>query len=87
MKRTANKRKSPSKSLILDKEYIEIVRQNSYLGKKGYTILKSILSVEDLDFLKTDLYLKPEVVGVSYGPPGAKDEGAFPVYREKDKKI
>lgn len=87
MKRTANKRKSPSKSLILDKEYIEIVRQNSYLGKKGYTILKSILSVEDLDFLKTDLYLKPEVVGVSYGPPGAKDEGAFPVYRENDKKI
>ena len=87
MKRTANKRKSPSKSLILDKEYIENVRQNSYLGKKGYTILKSILSVEDLDFLKTDLYLKPEVVGVSYGPPGAKDEGAFPVYRENDKKI
>ena len=87
MKRTANKRKSPSKSFILDKEYIEIVRQNSYLGKKGYTILKSILSVEDLDFLKTDLYLKPEVVGVSYGPPGAKDEGAFPVYRENDKKI
>jgi superfamily II DNA or RNA helicase len=83
----SNKNKSAAKSVLLSPEYTENVRKTAYLGKKGYTLLKSSLSPEDLDFLKTDLFLKPEIVGVSYGPPGSKDEGAFPVYRENDKKL
>ena len=66
-------------------EYIESVRSHSYLGKKGYTVPKSILSPPDLEFLQKDLVLKPEIQGVTYGAP--KDEGAFPVYRENDKKM
>ena len=66
-------------------EYIESVRSHSYLGKKGYTVPKSVLSPPDLEFLQKDLMLKPEIQGVTYGAP--KDEGAFPVYRENDKKM
>ena len=66
-------------------EYLESVRSHSYLGKKGYTVSKSALLEPDLEFLKKDLFLKPEIHGVTYGAP--KDEGAFPVYRENDKKI
>jgi len=66
-------------------EYLETVRANSYLGKKGYTVPKSVLTSPDLEFLKKDLLLKPEIHGVTYGAP--KDEGAFPVYRENDNKI
>ena len=69
----------------LTAEYIESVRSHSYLGKKGYTVPKSILSPPDLEFLQKDLMLKPEIQGVTYGAP--KDEGAFPVYRENDKKM
>jgi superfamily II DNA or RNA helicase len=66
-------------------EYLESVRAQSYLGKKGYTVPKTVLTSSDLEFLKKDLLLKPEVHGITYGAP--KDEGAFPVYRENDNKI
>ncbi len=84
-----NKRKTPMivNPLILSKEYLETIKNNAYLGKKGYTIPKIVLSKEDIEFLKKDLILKPEIVGISYGAPGSKDDGAFPVFRENEKKI
>lgn len=65
--------------------YKEIVRNGAYLGKKGYTIPKSLLEPTDLESLYDELNVKPITPGVSYGPP--TDEGSFPVYRENDKKI
>ena len=75
----------PESKFTMTAEYIESVRSHSYLGKKGYTMPKSILSSTDIEFLQKDLMLKPEIQGASYGAP--KDEGAFPVYRENDKKM
>jgi hypothetical protein len=65
-------------------EYKTKVCAASYLGTKGYTIPKSVLTTQDLEFLKKDLFLKPQTPGPSFGP--ALDD-AFPVYRENDKKI
>ena len=54
----------------------------SYIGKKGYTIPKSILSKDEYDFLKNDLFMKPFSLmkGFDMNEP-------FPVYRESEKKI
>ena len=72
---------------ILNEEYKQSVSTISCLGKKGYTIPKSILTQEDLDFLKKDLFMRPIVAGgISYGA-GAGDTVAFPVYRENQNKI
>ena len=68
----------------LDEEYKQRVCSQSYLGKRGYTIPKSSLTIVDLEFLKKDLFLKPEVFGPNYGAEGQNE---FPVYRENDKKI
>jgi superfamily II DNA or RNA helicase len=65
-------------------EYKTKVCAASYLGTKGYTIPKNVLTPADLEFLKKDLFLKPQTPGPSFGP--ALDD-AFPVYRENDKKI
>jgi len=71
---------------IITPEYQQLVISQSYIGKKGYTIPKSILSKEDLDELYKELYVKPVVLGVNYG--GNNDEAnAFPVYRENTNKI
>ena len=65
-------------------EYRQRIRDNSYLGKKGYTIPKENLVKEDLDFLYKDLFCKP----MTFGPAAAAGEdAAFPVYRENTKKI
>jgi len=69
----------------LTSEYKTLICDKAYLGKKGYTISKEVLSSEDLEFLKKDLFVKPVVVGASFGAP--KEEVAFPVYRENAKKI
>jgi superfamily II DNA or RNA helicase len=69
---------------IMNFEYKAKVCAESYLGAKGYTIPKSALTVKDIEFLKKDLYLKPQTPGPSFGP--ALDD-AFPVYRENEKKI
>ncbi len=60
------------------------IASKSYIGQKGYTIPKSALSRSELEFLKKDLFLKPEIHGPSFG---ATDDVAFPVYRENDNKI
>ena len=65
-------------------EYKAKVCAASHIGTKGYTIPKSVLTAQDLAFLKKDLFLKPQTSGPSFGP--ALDD-AFPVYRENEKKI
>ena len=86
---SSNKKKAlPEKDpeFILTEEYKTIIRENSHLGKKGYTIPKEYLHPDDKKFLYKDLYVKPVVAGANYGPASA-EETAFPVYRENDKKI
>jgi superfamily II DNA or RNA helicase len=67
----------------ITEEYRSQIVTNAYLGKKGYTIPKSLLTKQEEDFLKKDLYLSPVTHGVSYGVA----ETAFPVYRENTNKI
>ena len=51
--------------------------QNSYLGNKGYTILKSELSIKHQLALKEMLMVKPFVPGSP-----VQVQKTFPVYRE-----
>ena len=82
-------KKSATKATIeqpLTEEYKTAIRAASYLGKRGYTVPKSVLTEEDIAFLKKDLFLKPEIPGAAnYGP--SQEATAFPVYRENDKKL
>ena len=56
--------------------------KNSYLGNKGYTILKSELSIKHQLALKEMLMVKPFVPGSP-----VQVQKTYPVYRESDKKI
>jgi superfamily II DNA or RNA helicase len=56
--------------------------QNTYLGNKGYTILKSELSVKQQFKLKEMLMVKPYVPGSP-----VQVQKTFPSYRESDKKM
>ena len=56
--------------------------QNTYLGNKGYTILKSELSIKHQLALKEMLMVKPYVPGSP-----VQVQKTFPAYRESDKKI
>ena len=80
-------KKSSPKNLIFEPsdEYKTIICSLAYLGKKGYTIPKSALEKQDEEFLRKDLFVKPEVHGVSYGAPD--ENTAFPVFRENNNKI
>jgi superfamily II DNA or RNA helicase len=55
---------------------------NTYLGQKGYTILKNELSVTQQIKLKELLMVKPYVPGSP-----VQVQNTFPAYRESDKKI
>ena len=66
-------------------DYKKLIRENSYLGKKGYTIPKEHLLPEDEAFLRKDLFVKPATNAAAYGP--ATEEEAYPVFRENDKKL
>ena len=48
------KSNAPTKDppLVLTNEYKLNICKHAYIGKKGYTISKSLLSNEDLEFLK-----------------------------------
>jgi len=70
-------------NLVLTTEYKNTVREASYLGQKGYTIPKSILSEEDTEYLKNELYVKPHV----FGGIGNDEANSFYVYRESTKKF
>jgi superfamily II DNA or RNA helicase len=58
---------------------------NTYLGQKGYTLLKSELGEERTAALKTRLTARPVTNGISYGP--ASEATTYPVFRESDKKM
>lgn len=76
----------PKKEPVLTPEYKSLICEQSYLGKKGYTIPKTLLTEEDDKFLRTDLYVKPFVPGPQFA--ANKDESvAFYVYRETSNKI
>ena len=72
---------------VPSEEYKRTVCANSYIGKKGYTVPKSILDPLDLEILYKELYMIPVKMGPSFGSPGVEDESAFPVYRENTNKI
>lgn len=76
----------PQNVFVPTETYQEQIRQQSYLGKKGYTISKTILDPLDLKFLYQDLHMIPAKQGPSYGAP-TDDNTAFPVYRENANKI
>jgi superfamily II DNA or RNA helicase len=57
---------------------------NSYLGQKGYTILKSELTIEQQKKIRNDLTIKPYVGGAM---GGATNQVTYPAYRESDKKF
>ena len=67
----------------LTEEYKKMVYESSYLGKKGYTIPKSVLVEEDLAILYKELLVKP----VIFGPGAAAPESEFAVYRENTNKL
>jgi superfamily II DNA or RNA helicase len=57
---------------------------NSYLGQKGYTILKKELTIEQQKQIRNDLTIKPYT-----GSIGANNSNpvTYPAYRESDKKF
>ena len=55
----------------------------SYLGSKGYTMLKSALSEKQQEEIKSDLTIKPHV----HGSPMNSNQPTFPTYRESHSKI
>jgi superfamily II DNA or RNA helicase len=66
---------------ILTDEYKTTIRNQSYLGKKGYTIPKSILDKTDEEEIRKELFVKPILFG-----PTQLDMTAFPVFRENANK-
>ena len=54
---------------------------NSYLGGKGYTIYKLCLTPKVIDFIKSELTVKPMLQN-SYA-----EAKSFPIYQESEKKI
>lgn len=70
---------------ILDDATRQSILEASYIGKKGYTVPKSVLPEKELEFLKKDLFLKPQVPGPAFAQ--AQGDSAFPVYRENPNKI
>jgi superfamily II DNA or RNA helicase len=69
----------------LDDDYRKLVCSHAYIGKKGYTLSKSVLKPEDVEHLRAELTVKPEVFGAQFGP--STTESAFPVFRENEKKM
>lgn len=65
-------------------EVIEILKKNglnTYLGNKGYTIYKTCLNPKIIEFIKSELTVKPFTQN-SYG-----EVKSFPIYQESEKKI
>lgn len=77
----------PIRSFVLTDVYIQTIRSHAYIGKKGYTIPRSVMSEEDVAFLHKDLFVKPFVPGVNYGGAQSDLATAFPVYRENKNKM
>jgi superfamily II DNA or RNA helicase len=95
-KRTKTSTKSSSKKNISPKpkpdvfivsgEYRDKIRNLSYIGQKGYTIIKQYLDDRDLLLLRKELMVEPVTHGsTAYG--GKKEDNSFPVFRENIEKI
>lgn len=69
---------------VLTKEYCDILHEQQafYVGQRGYTLLKTYMSPEDINQVKKDLFKIPRN---SVGKPNP--EAGFPLYRENDKKL
>jgi len=86
MKKNSVQLKTQPKNIILTITERENIRLNSYIGKKGYTIIKSVLPKGEEEFLKQDLFMKPFVPGAQFGNPNDQS-ASFPVYRENTNKM
>ena len=85
MKKAINKRipaLAKQLTFVITDVYKERVRTQSYIGKKGYTIPKTVLENADYEFLKKDLYMTPFTMG-GFGT----DVSSFPMYRENAAKM
>jgi len=56
---------------------------NTYLGQKGYTIVKNELTIEQQKQIRTDLTIKP----FTHGGIGSTEQKTFPAYRESNNKF
>lgn len=83
--RKFSKKTTQKKQYVLNTEEKATILEQSYLGKKGYTIPKSCISANELAHLYEELKMSPEIIGVQYGAP--QDNLSFPVYRENANKI
>ena len=63
------------------------IAAGSYLGKKGYTIPKTLLSKEEQEWLRKELHVKPVVGYQVGGAAAAAEESAFSVFRENANKM
>jgi superfamily II DNA or RNA helicase len=72
-----------TKTIKKSDEVIEMPKNiNCYLGQKGYTILKSDLTIKQQTFIKEQLTVKPYVPGSP-----VQVQKSFAAYRESDKKM
>jgi superfamily II DNA or RNA helicase len=60
------------------------MEMKTYLGQKGYTILKNQITIEQQKKIKDDLSVRPYVPGA---PSGAGAAATFPAYRESPNKL
>ena len=74
---------SKNNEIVLKEDYKQKIANSSHLGKRGYTILKSELTTEDLQFLKNDLHVKPQNFSIK---SNATESSPFSVFRENEKK-
>ena len=56
----------------------------TYLGPRGYTLIKSDLSPANLDTLRKQLTVRPVSSGAAFGPADAVE---YPIYRESPNKL
>lgn len=74
----------PKSEWTITPEYVKTLheQQGVYLGQRGYTLIKSFLSPEDIQQIKKDLFKIPKN---SLGKPNLEE--GFPLYRENEKKL
>jgi superfamily II DNA or RNA helicase len=56
---------------------------NTYIGQKGYTLLKSELNPQQQHLIKKELMIKPYTAGA---PSGSSEQIIFPAFRESNSK-
>jgi hypothetical protein len=81
LRKKTNKTSPKQQPFILTEEYKEKIRNGSYIGKKGYTIPKSLLDKNDEKEIRIELFVKPVLFS-----PTQIDTTSFPVFRENANK-